>query len=246
MVTSGLDSLSEAIVHRVWAERLGVTPAVFEGDEPVFVHRPDLQAVVVVRLGKKLAVAAPERALSPLRRLAGPRLLDTASLLEALEPFRPSLFGVASLSFADHHTIAPATDGTARAATDADVEAVISRCSTDERDESGLLHMNTRWITADDNGEPAGVAGYEVWGGGLAHVGVAVATESRKRGLGARAATVAAMHAIGAGLVPQWRCRLDNVASARVGKRLGFAPVGEQIAIDLEPFDHEIRHAARR
>lgn len=245
MVTSVLDALSEATVHRVWADRLGVAPAVFEQAEPVFVDRPDLQAAVVVRLGGAIVVAAPERALSPLRRIAGPRLLDVTSLLGALAPLRPNLFGVASLSFADRRTIAPVTAGAVRVATDADVEAVLSRCSTDERDESGLLHMLTRWIASGDDGEPGGVAGYEVWGAGLAHVGVAVAGPSRRRGLGARAATAAVVHAVGAGLVPQWRCRLDNAASTRVGERLGFARVGEQVAIDLAPLDHEAGHAAR-
>ena len=153
-MTSGLDAVSQAIVHRVWADRLGVAPVVFEGAEPVFVHRSDLQAAVVVRLGETIAVAAPERALTPLRRLAGPTLLNVTSLLGALEHLRPKLLGVASLSFADHQTIAPVPAGVARAATDADVDAVISRCSADERDESGLLHMATRWIASDDHDGP--------------------------------------------------------------------------------------------
>ena len=109
---------------------------------------------MVVRLGETIAVAAPERALSPLRRLAGPKLLNVTLLLGALEPLRPTLFGVASLSFANHQTIAPVTAGSVRVATDADVEAVVSRCSTDERDESGLLYMDTR--PGDGSGEDDG------------------------------------------------------------------------------------------
>ncbi len=232
-------------MRRVWAERFGVAPAAFRESGPVFVDRSDLAAAVVVRFGQTVAVAAPERALARLRSLGPGQLLQVGSLLGALEPLAPSLLGVASLAFADHGTIAPVAADAARTASTADVEVVMSKCSVAERDESGLLDMDTRWVTLGEDGEPAGAAGYEVWGGGLAHIGVAVAAGSRGRGLGARAATAAAVHAIGLGLVPQWRCRQDNLASVRVGERLGFVRIGEQIAIDLAPDDRDVEHAAR-
>lgn len=232
-------------MHRVWAERLGVTPAVFRESRPVFVDRPDLTAAVVVRLDQAVVVAAPECALSRLRHVRPGQLLRAGSLLRALEPLAPSLFGVASLAFADHRTIAPVVADAARAASKADVEAVTSTCSVEERDESGLLDMGTRWIALGEDGEPAGAAGYEVWGGGLAHIGVAVAAASRGKGLGARAATAAAGHAIDVGLVPQWRCRQDNLASLRLGERLGFVRIGEQVAIELAPDARDFTHAAR-
>ncbi|MBO0901590.1 GNAT family N-acetyltransferase [Cellulomonas sp. zg-ZUI22] len=237
--------MTETVVHRVWAERLGVAPAVFRESQPVFVDRSDLTAAVVVRLGRTVAVAAPERALSRLRSLGPGHLLHVGSLLGALEPWAPRLFGVASLAFADHTTLAPVGADAARTASEAEVEAVLSRCSVEERDESGLLDMDPRWVALGEDGEPAGAAGYEVWGGGLAHVGVAVAAASRGKGLGARAAMAAAVHAIGVGLVPQWRCREDNVASLRVGERLGFVRTGEQVAIDLAPDERDLTHAAR-
>ena len=232
-------------MHRVWAERLGVTPEVFRESQSVFIERSDLTAAVVVRLDQTVAVAAPERALSRLESLGPGQLLHVGSLLRALEPLAPSLFGVAALAFADHKTIAPVGAQAARTASKADVEAVMSKCSVEERDESGLLDMDTRWIALGEDGEPAGAAGYEVWGGGLGHTGVAVAPASRGKGLGARAATAAAVHAIGLGLVPQWRCRQDNLASLRVGERLGFVRIGEQIAIDLAPEGRDLRHATR-
>ncbi len=232
-VTRALKPSTERVVHRVWAERLKVEPRVFEASRPVFIDRSDLTAAVVVRLGTTVAVAAPQPALSLMRRLTEPRLLDVASLLGALRPVRPHLLGAASLSFVDSEFLLPRSDDVARPATEPEIDAVISRCTTDERDESGLAHMSARWVVRGDTGIPEAAAGYEVWGGELAHLGVAVAAQSRGRGLGAHAATAAAVRAIGAGLVPQWRCRLDNHASAHVGHRLGFVRLGEQIAIDL-------------
>ncbi|NKY38293.1 GNAT family N-acetyltransferase [Cellulomonas septica] len=109
----------------------------------------------------------------------------------------------------------------------------VVRCSAEERDASGLLAMRSRWTARDRHGQPETAAGYEVWGGALAHLGVAVAAGARRRGLGSAVASVAATHALDAGLVPQWRCRVDNVASRRAAAGLGFVHAGDQVAIDL-------------
>ncbi|MCR2811969.1 GNAT family N-acetyltransferase [Microbacterium sp. zg.Y1090] len=240
-----LDDTTEMAVRRVWAERLGVSPAVFAQAEPVFIVRPGLTAAVVVRLEKTVVVAAPELALSALRSLAPRHLLDVGALLTALEPLAPSLFGVATLAFADRGTIVPARSDAVRMASDAEVAAVMSACSTEERDESGLLAMDRRWTTWADGVEPAAAAGYEVWGGGLAHIGVATAPAFRGKGFGAQAAAAAALHAIGDGLVAQWRCRARNRASARLGESLGFVRLGEQIAVDLAACVADVTPEAR-
>lgn len=228
-----LDPATEAVVRRAWAERIRVDPSAFDDGADVVVERPELTAVVAVRLGGASVVVAPGSAVPALRDLAADELADVPTLLRVLAPLRPTPIGAASLSFADMGTVSPTSTGTVREATEADVDAVLSRCSADERDESGLLDMVRRWVAAERRGEPRAAAGYEVWGGRVAHIGVAVAAERRGHGLGASAASAAILDAIGAGLVPQWRCRLDHDASARLAERLGFVRLGEQVAIDL-------------
>lgn len=76
-------------------------------------------------------------------------------------------------------------------------------------------------------------AGYEIWDEGIAHVGLAVAAGARGQGLGAGVATAAVERALSVGLVPQWRSAAENAASESVGRRLGFVPLGEQVAVDL-------------
>lgn len=233
----GLRQSSLATVRRVWAERLGVSTVKLSARAPVLVERPDLSALVVVRLGDTIAVAAPPDALARVRRLPDVRLLDPGALLVLLGPLRPTLIGAASLAFADGATLLPVDPGAVRASSEADASLVLERCTADERDESGLLHMDRRWVALDTRGEPAAISGYEVWGDALAHVGVAVAAGARGHGLAARAVVPALEHALGGGLVPQWRCRRDNLASARVAERLGFVELGEQLAIDLDAAD---------
>lgn len=217
-------------MRRVWAERLGVLAQVFDADEPVFVDRPDLTAAVVVRLGGTTVVAAPDPALSALQRLAREQLLDVGSLLVALNSLGPSVLGVASLSFVDRRTISPVVDGVVRVATGQTWRRSSRGVRTRERAESGLAQMSMCWVASGLARELAAVAGYEVWGDGLAHIGLAVVPGCRGQGLGALAGTVAAVHATGSGLVPQWRCRLDNLPSAGVAERIGFVRFGEQVA----------------
>jgi ribosomal protein S18 acetylase RimI-like enzyme len=67
-------------------------------------------------------------------------------------------------------------------------------------------------------------AGYEVWGGFVAHIGVVTAASARGRGHGRAAVTCIANHAIAAGLVAQYQTLQDNVASIAIVRRLGFDP----------------------
>ena len=241
-MSSALAPETESVVRRVWAARLGVPVGALEARGTVFVDRPDLTAAVVVRLGGTTVVAAPDPALSDLRRVARNRLLDVGSLLAVLEFHRPILLGKASLSFADSGSMRPDVSGGAvRDATDAETEALLSVCSGDERDESGLAGMGVRHVVLDRAGQLAALAGFEVWDNAMAHLGVAVAPRCRGQGFGRIAAAAAARHALGVGLVPQWRCRLDNVSSARVRDRVGFVQLGEQIAIDLAAIEPEVR-----
>lgn len=231
-VSAELAESSRTVVNRVWAERLGVSPLAFGAAEQILITRPELTAAVSLRLGATTAVAAPEEALALLRPLAAEQLIAGAALLTALEPLRPQLLGAASLSFLEGQPETPVT-GTTWTAAEADVGSVLDQCSGDEREESGLGEMTHRWAAGARRGEPGAAAGYEVWGDGLAHLGVAVAAGARGRGLGALAAAAAASHAWGAGLVPQWRCRLGHRHSARLAERLGFVRAGEQIAINF-------------
>lgn len=220
-------------IRRVWAGRLGVSPDVFASDGPVFVDWAPHPVVVVVRLGATTVVTAPEPGLTSIRRLPAHQLLEPVAFLAALEAEESQFVGKAQLSFADPQTCTPRGAARAREASRADVEAVTSACSADERQESGLLEMETWWVADEPAGQSVAAAGYEIWDEAIAHVGVAVAPRGRGRGLGAAVATAAVDHALSGGLIPQWRSAWENTASAGVGKRLGFVPLGVQLAIDL-------------
>jgi RimJ/RimL family protein N-acetyltransferase len=77
------------------------------------------------------------------------------------------------------------------------------------------------------------LAGYEVWGGGIAHV--SVITHPRHQGQGYACAVVSKLTetALAQGLVPQYRTLERNAPSVRVAHRLGFVRYGVSMAVRL-------------
>lgn len=83
------------------------------------------------------------------------------------------------------------------------------------------------------DGELVTVAGYDVWGGRIAHLGVVTHPAHRGRGLGASAVQRVARAALDAGLVPQYRALASNVASLRIAAGRGFVPYAVSLAVRL-------------
>ncbi|HWB10699.1 MAG TPA: GNAT family N-acetyltransferase [Pirellulales bacterium] len=77
------------------------------------------------------------------------------------------------------------------------------------------------------------IAGYEVWGGSIAHLSVITHPGYRRRGFGRAATAHVALHAIEAGLLPQYRTLESNVGSLRIAKSLGFRRYATSLAIRL-------------
>ena len=77
------------------------------------------------------------------------------------------------------------------------------------------------------------MAGYEVWGGGIAHI--SVITHPRHRGQGYAGAVVSKLTetALAQGLVPQYRTLESNAPSVHVAHRLGFVRYGVSMAVRL-------------
>jgi GNAT superfamily N-acetyltransferase len=76
-------------------------------------------------------------------------------------------------------------------------------------------------------------AGYEVWGGRIAHLGVVTHPAHRGRGLGAAVFASAARAALEAGLIAQHRALRSNTQSLRIARRLGFVPYATSLAVRL-------------
>ena len=113
------------------------------------------------------------------------------------------------------------------------VDMLREKCTPEDWHESGLIDMPVRVATRRADGKVAAVAGYERWGRHLAQLGVLADPAWRGHGYAAAAAARAAQAAQNEALVPQWRSRIGNTASDDLARRLGFQPIGQQLAILL-------------
>jgi RimJ/RimL family protein N-acetyltransferase len=82
------------------------------------------------------------------------------------------------------------------------------------------------------------LASLQVWDDAVGHFGLYTHGDARGRGLGTRTASAVIADALARGLVPQWRVRIGNDASAAVAQRLGFVPAGHQIFVRVRPEPH--------
>ena len=58
--------------------------------------------------------------------------------------------------------------------------------------------------------------------GYIQHTGIVTLPEYRRKGYAKLCAALATHHHIQSGIVPQWECALDNVASIQVAKSIGY------------------------
>jgi predicted GNAT family acetyltransferase len=79
------------------------------------------------------------------------------------------------------------------------------------------------------------VAGYRVWPGSLAHLGVVTHPGYRGRGYGTAVVQRMATEALREGLVPQYRAQMGNGASIAIATALGFEPCATSLALRLKP-----------
>jgi GNAT superfamily N-acetyltransferase len=82
--------------------------------------------------------------------------------------------------------------------------------------------------------ELVSLAGYEIWGGVVAHISVITHPAFRSRGFGRSAVAHLANAALAAGLVPQYRTLESNRPSMRIAESLGFLHYASSVAVRLK------------
>lgn len=114
------------------------------------------------------------------------------------------------------------------------LDALRSACTAEEWAHAGGIHLGeTPVIGAFVDGALAAAAGYTVWGGIIAHLGIVTHPAHRGHGLGGAAVVRAAEAALEAGLVPQYRTLASNLPSMRIARRMGFIDYAASVAVRL-------------
>jgi RimJ/RimL family protein N-acetyltransferase len=172
----------------------------------------------IVRLGGAVLATAPTAAQAALLR----RTTDPAAL-----PVLDQL-GPAQLAYAGDPP--PAADPVEWAG-EAELSELMSAATPDEVDESGVAGLPRAAVVRTD-GRVVAAAGWAPWPARTAHLCVLTAADARGRGLATRTAAAATADALAAGMLPQWRARVE--ASQRVAAKLGYRVLGTQLSLHLK------------
>lgn len=166
------DALSAAALERIvsaWASVIGADRAGIREDDWVFVERADFDSVVVVRIGRYRLAAAPAGTMDIIRDAPRELLLDAEALARIL-PVGAAPIGTADLLFAEHP---PHLRGAgSRETSSTDVITMRDSVSDMEWQESGVAETDRMWTAANPAGQPAAIAGYDIWRSELAQLAV--------------------------------------------------------------------------
>ncbi|WP_380169334.1 GNAT family N-acetyltransferase [Jannaschia sp. R86511] len=229
--------------RRLW-EQLAAVPVTF-GDGATVVVSPSSRLcpagfVGVVRIGDGVLATVPDdTATAAVRehlRAVGPA--QAADLDAWARRFRLGYaLGPARLAYlsADGFTpvVAPGAPPVVPVErSGAEVVSLLASVVPAEAEESGLDGITSpAFVVRGRGGRLLAASGYRAWPGGAAHLCVLTARTERGGGLGRRTASAAVAHALAAGLLPQWRARVEP--SRRVARALGFVEVGDQLGVQL-------------
>lgn len=238
-MSSAYPTLSEASIERVrsgWATKMNISLDAFSHKGRVLVPREGFSSVIALQLQQLIIVICPSMLEPLLSPLSGTELLDMFTLVHVLKFYSPAPLGTATISYAESNTLRNRSEVgmAAHPALPKEIIDVMSSCTRDEQDESGLEQMPFRFAVQPSNGKATALAGYEVWNGDIAQLGVLTAPQSRGQGFGFAAAAATATAAINANLIPQWRSRIDNEPSRQLGRQLGFVELGRQLALEVK------------
>jgi RimJ/RimL family protein N-acetyltransferase len=185
-----------------------------------------------------LPVAMLERLGPAAAETAGGGLVDDGRWQALFGARTDAVVGPALVAYADAGTFRrpSSTDADVRLLADADrpaLDGLRSALPAEEWDHGGSELGALPVAGAFADGALAAVAGYEVWGGRIAHLGIVTHPAHRRRGLGAAAVALAAETALGAGLVAQYRTLASNTPSIGIARRLGFVGYATSLAVRL-------------
>lgn len=229
-----------AIADRYWADHLGCPPGELFA-APFHLRRhgaelADYRGVFALTRGGSFTASAPEDSFERIQEL-WPAALCPASPEEfaaALQPLAAKVIGPAFIGYATavgdpQHPVRALAAGDEPA-----LEALERACDPVEWEHGGS-GLDQECSGAFVGGELAALAGYEVWGGAIAHISVVTHPGHRGRGLGRSVVAHLAARAIAAGLLPQYRTLESNAPSIRIAQELGFESYATSIAIRLSP-----------
>ncbi|MDQ0819928.1 GNAT superfamily N-acetyltransferase [Arthrobacter sp. V4I6] len=233
-----LEPGSADIIQLAWARHLGFDDADFAAAAGERLTRADesRRTVDFVRLFGNSALVGPQWALDAAVGLPDEELAQHVTLLTITRKHGGHGLGAAALFFADDLPLQQPSEELTVSHGNPEAIELEAACPPDDVNEVGLSDLAHRFTILhleDGRRTPVACGAYTEWEGILAHMGVLVAPEWRRRGLGSLAASIAAHEALTSGLTLQWRSDVSNKGSLAIARSLGFAAGGIQTSVLL-------------
>jgi GNAT superfamily N-acetyltransferase len=230
---------SAEIIQLAWARRLGLDDGAFAAARGRRLTRADNSArsLQFVRLFGSSALVGPEWALDAAAGYSDEELAQHVTLLTITRGHGGHGLGAAALFFADDLPLQQPAEELTVSHGNPEAIQLEALCPPDDVNEVGLADLEHRFTimhVEDDGGRtPVACGAYTEWEGLLAQLGVLVAPEWRRRGVGTLAASIAAHEALASGLTLQWRSDVSNKGSLALARSLGFTAGGIQTSVLL-------------
>lgn len=235
-----LDPGSAAIIQLAWARRLGLDDDAFSSalasGERIVRADESVRTVEFVRLFGSSALVGPQWVIDAAADLPDEEMAQHVTLLTLTRSHGGHGMGAAALFFADDLPVKQPPGEMSVSHGNAEAIELEGRCPPDDVNEVGLSDLENRYtIVHEVEGRrvPLACGAYAEWEGLLAHLGVLVDPEWRRRGLGSLAASIAAHEALAAGLTLQWRTDVSNTGSLALARKLGLSAGGIQTSVHL-------------
>ena len=235
-----LDPGSAAIIQLAWARRLGLDDGAFSSalasGERIVRADESARTVEFVRLFGSTALVGPQWVIDAAADLPDEEMAQHVTLLTLTRQHGGHGMGAAALFFADDLPLRQPPEEMTVSHGNAEAIELEGRCPPDDVNEVGLSDLENRYtIVHELEGRrvPLACGAYSEWEGLLAHLGVLVDPDWRRRGLGSLAASIAAHEALAAGLTLQWRTDVSNTGSLALARKLGLSAGGIQTSVHL-------------
>ena len=227
-----LSNATREIIERFWATELGCPIEALR--QPGISVVPRYQrGAFFLQIGHSLVFSVPELSMKRVEETveltSAMECFDAAGIAELLGPSVTLILGPCPIGYLESTMLRVPEESTARRLMPKDagaVEQLSAECGREAWEHGGVeFGVHEAVFGAFTDVRLVAAASFERWGNVIAHVGVVTAPGHRGMGFGKATAAAATQHALGVGLLPQWRTLASNHTAISVGKALGFEMV---------------------
>lgn len=230
----------EHIIRKIsgyWAAHLGCSSeAMFAQPLLMITHGAELadyDGIFALFRSGAAAVSFPSGRVGSLHHLLPAPPFMPARFADAFHRAGFIVVGPAWIGYAES-VRSPSYAARSLSASDAPAAAALrAACTETEWEHGGSVIGEQPSSGVFVGGDLVALAGYEVWGGVIAHLAIITRPAFRGRGFGRSAVAHLARVALAARLIPQYRTLESNLPSMRIAESLGFLHYASSVAVRL-------------